>query len=442
MRLTIIGSGYVGLTTGTCFAQVGHDVTCVDNNEQKIETLKEGNVPFYEPGLAELIKKNTAEGRLHFTSSITQGIEQAEVIFIAVPTPPKENGTVDLSFMEKVSREIANALTPDRAYCVIVDKSTVPVKTGDKVYETVKRYAPKGVDFDVVSNPEFLREGCAVDDLLHPDRIVIGADSERARNVMENVYKPFNAPILQTDVNSAELIKHAANSFLALKISYINALSKICEATGADISLVADGIGMDKRISRHFLNAGLGYGGSCFPKDIKAFIHIGKKLGVPMKLLKEVESINESQRMHFLDRIREKLWVFRDKKIALWGLAFKPDTDDVRESVAIKLCQEMAKEKAIITAYDPKASETAAMVLANGEATIVDDMYECVKDAEVLVIATEWNCFVEADLIKVQKLMRTPIVFDGRNCLDLDKVRQAKLEYHCIGRPSIYPEND
>lgn len=442
MKLTIIGSGYVGLTTGTCFAEVGHDVICVDNNEEKIATLVKGEVPFYEPGLADLIKKNTAEGRLAFTSSTPEGIKDAEVIFIAVPTPPKENGTVDLSFMEKVSREIAQSMAADHPYCVIVDKSTVPVKTGEKVADTVKRYAPRGVQFDVVSNPEFLREGCAVDDLLHPDRIVIGADSPKARETMERVYKPFNAPILQTDVNSAELIKHAANSFLALKISYINALSKICEATGADVSLVADGIGMDKRISRHFLNAGLGYGGSCFPKDIKAFIHIGKKLGVPFKLLKEVENINENQRASFLEKIREKLWVLRDKKIALWGLAFKPDTDDVRESVAIKLCKEMAAEKAIITAYDPKAAKTAANVLEPGEAVITDDMYECVKDTEVLVIATEWKCFAEADLNKVRELMRTPIIFDGRNCLDLDKIRKAGIEYHCIGRPSVYPENN
>lgn len=440
MKLTIIGSGYVGLTTGTCFAQKGHEVICVDNNREKVEVLNRGEVPFYEPGLAELIQRNTAAGRLRFTDSTEEGVRDAEVVFIAVPTPPKENGTVDLSFMEKVSREIASALTPDHPYCVIVDKSTVPVKTGAKVAATVKRYAPKGVDFDVVSNPEFLREGCAVDDLLNPDRIVIGADSDRAREVMERVYAPFNAPVLQTDVNSAELIKHAANSFLALKISYINMLSRICDATGADVELVADGIGMDKRISRHFLNAGLGYGGSCFPKDIKAFIHIAKQLGMPFKLLKEVETINECQRSLFLDRIREKLWVLRDKKIALWGLAFKPDTDDVRESVALKLCRDMAHEKARIKAFDPKAAATAAAVLEPGEVNIVDDMYDCVKGAEVLVIATEWDCFISADLDRVRELMRTPIIFDGRNCLDPERVRRAGFEYHCIGRPSVYPE--
>lgn len=314
MNLTIIGSGYVGLTTGTCFAEMGHHVICVDNNREKIRTLQSGSIPIYEPKLEDLIRKNVAVGRLEFSPDIASSIPQSDVIFIAVPTPPNTDGSVDLTYIEKVAREIAEVLKPEMGYKVIVDKSTVPVKTGEKVRQTIKRYAGPDVQFDIVSNPEFLREGCAVDDLLHPDRIVIGANSERAMNVIKRVYQPIHAPILETDVNSAELIKHAANSFLALKISYINAVAKVCEKTGADVELVAEGIGMDKRISRHFLNAGLGYGGSCFPKDVKAFINISRTLGIPFTLLEEVERINDSQHTHFLDQIRDRLWVLKDKK--------------------------------------------------------------------------------------------------------------------------------
>src|SRR4029079_7241650 len=289
MALSIIGSGYVGLVTGACFADVGHNRVCVDNDARTIETVRAGRVPIYEPGLEELIHRNVAAHRLQFTGNIEEAVEGSQVIFIAVPTPPLPDGDVDLSFVEKVAREIAGVLTDDR---VIVDKSTVPVKTGEKVAESIKRYNRHGAKFDVVSNPEFLREGCAVHDLMHPDRIVIGAQSEHAADLMKKVYEPFMAPILVTDINSAELIKHAANSFLALKISYINAVSAICEASGADIEKVADGIGMDRRIGRNFLNAGIGYGGSCFPKDIAAFITISEKLGVPFSLLKEVQRIN------------------------------------------------------------------------------------------------------------------------------------------------------
>src|SRR6476469_10460363 len=299
MDLSIIGSGYVGLVTGACFADVGHNVTCVDNDARKIEVLRGGRVPIYEPGLEELIHRNVAAHRLRFSGSIKEGVDNSQIVFIAVPTPPQSDGSVDLSFIEKVAREIAGVLTD---YRVIVDKSTVPVKTGEKVAESIKRYNRHGAKFDVVSNPEFLREGCAVHDLMHPDRIVIGAQSEQAADLMKKVYEPFVAPVLVTDVNSAELIKHAANSFLSLKISYINAVSAICEAAGADVEMVADGIGMDKRIGRNFLNAGLGYGGSCFPKDVKAFIAISRQLGTPFKLLEEVERINSSQLTRFIEK--------------------------------------------------------------------------------------------------------------------------------------------
>ena len=310
MDLSIIGSGYVGLVTGACFADVGHNVICVDNDARKVESLRQGKVPIYEPGLEEIVHRNVSARRLRFTDSIKEGVENAQVIFIAVPTPQHADGSVDLSFIEKVAREIAGVLTD---YRVIVDKSTVPVKTGEKVAESIKRYNRHGAQFDVVSNPEFLREGCAVADLMKPDRIVIGASSERAVDLMKKVYEPFMAPILVTDINSAELIKHAANSFLALKISYINAVSAICEASGADVEKVADGIGMDRRIGRNFLNAGIGYGGSCFPKDIAAFITISEQLGVPFTLLKEVQRINATQKERFLKAVRDALWVLRDK---------------------------------------------------------------------------------------------------------------------------------
>jgi UDPglucose 6-dehydrogenase len=317
MKLCIIGSGYVGLVSGACFAEVGHTVTCVDNNEKKVQQLLAGKVPIYEPGLEELIHRNVAAKRLHFTTSTEEGVDNSDVVFIAVPTPPQADGSVDLSYIEKVAREIAAVLKQGQ-YRVIVDKSTVPVKTGEKVADTIRRYNKTGAEFDVVSNPEFLREGCAVPDLMKPDRIVIGGNSERAVALMQKIYEPFMAPVLVTDINSAELIKHAANSFLALKISYINAVARICEASGADVEKVADGIGMDRRIGRNFLNAGIGYGGSCFPKDIAAFIAISEDLGVPFTLLKEVEKINFSQRERFLDKIREALWVLKDKKIAVW----------------------------------------------------------------------------------------------------------------------------
>lgn len=435
MKISIIGTGYVGLTSGTCFAEVGHEVTCVDNNPEKVATLLAGQVPIFEPGLEELVKSNVAAGRLKFTTSTEEGVRNSDVIFIAVPTPPQPDGSVDLSFIEKVAREIAQCLTPELGYRVIVDKSTVPVKTGDKVEQTVRRYAPAGVEFGVVSNPEFLREGCAVDDLLHPDRVVIGSNDDRALAYMQKIYEPFVAPVLVTDINSAELIKHAANSFLALKISYINAVANICEASGADVEKVAEGIGMDKRIGRAFLNAGLGYGGSCFPKDIKAFIHISETLGQPFGLLKEVESINAHQLDRFLNKIREKIWVFREKKIALWGLAFKQNTDDVRESVAIKLAQKMLGEGAIIAATDPEALGTAQKFgELNGDISYHEDMYATLDGADCLVIATEWPSFAKADLLEIKKRLRTPLIFDGRNLIDPKDAKAAGLEYYSIGR--------
>ncbi len=440
MKIAIIGTGYVGLTTGTCFAEVGHTVVCVDNNENKIRALLDGKMPIYEPELENMIEANVSAARLSFTTDLEKAVETCDIIFIAVPTPPHEDGSVDLSYIETVSHEIADALKPEFGYRIVVDKSTVPVSTGSKVMQVIKRYAAGDVDVDVVSNPEFLREGSAVQDLLHPDRIVIGADSQRAIDMMKRVYQPFNAPIVEVDLASAELIKHAANSFLAMKISYINAVSAVCEKAGADVELVAQGIGMDKRISRHFLNAGLGYGGSCFPKDVKGFINISEQLGAPLHLLKEVEYVNSRQLERFLGRIREKMWVLRNKRIAVWGIAFKQNTDDVRESVAVKLIRRLCEEGAQVTAYDPKAAETGAVALKGTSAVICDDMYECVRDAEVLIVATEWRQFATANLQRVKELMRLPIIFDGRNLLHGENVVHAGLEYHSIGRKSLYPK--
>jgi UDPglucose 6-dehydrogenase len=436
MDLSIIGSGYVGLVTGACFADVGHNVICVDNDSKKIETLKAGRVPIYEPGLEEVIHRNVSAHRLRFSGSVKEGVDNSQIVFIAVPTPQQPDGSVDLSFIEKVAREIAAVLTD---YRVIVDKSTVPVKTGEKVADTIKRYNRHGAKFDVVSNPEFLREGCAVGDLMHPDRIVIGADSEHAVDLMKKVYEPFMAPILVTDVNSAELIKHAANSFLALKISYINAVSAICEASGADVEKVADGIGMDRRIGRNFLNAGIGYGGSCFPKDIAAFITISEQLGVPFTLLKEVQRINASQKDRLLKAMRDALWVLRDKKIAVWGLTFKPDTDDIRSSVAIDLVADMLREGAHVNVYDPKGMEKAREVDSIAKANFANSAVEAVEGVEALVVATEWNEFCNVDLAAVKGKMTTPMVFDGRNVFDPQTMAELGFHYHSIGRKAVKP---
>jgi len=437
MDLSIIGSGYVGLVTGACFADVGHNVICVDNDAQKIKQLQAGEVPIYEPELEEIIHRNVSARRLRFTGSIQEGVDNSQIVFIAVPTPQQPDGDVDLSFLEKVAREIAGVLTD---YRVIVDKSTVPVKTGEKVAESIKRYNRHGASFDVVSNPEFLREGCAVADLMRPDRIVIGAQSEHAIDLMKKVYEPFMAPMLVTDINSAELIKHCANSFLALKISYINAVSGICEASGADVEKVADGIGMDHRIGRDFLNAGIGYGGSCFPKDIAAFITISERLGVPFNLLKEVQRINNVQKERFLKAIRETLWVLREKRIAVWGLTFKPNTDDVRSSVAIELVAHLLREGAHVVAYDPKGMQKARSIKAIADAEFASSALEAVTDAEALIVATEWNEFANVDLEVVRQKMRTPIVFDGRNLLDPETMRRLGFDYYSIGRASVKPQ--
>jgi UDPglucose 6-dehydrogenase len=433
MKLTIIGSGYVGLVTGACFADVGHHVICVDNNQTKVEMLRRGEIPIYEPGLEDIIHHNVAARRLSFTTDLKKAVQESQIIFIAVPTPPQNDGSVDLSYIEGVALEIAKALNVLRpGYRVIVDKSTVPVKTGEKVAEIISGHY-RG-EFDVVSNPEFLREGSAVADLMKPDRIVIGSNSERALTLMKKIYEPFLAPIMVTDVNSAELIKHAANSFLSLKISFINVLANICEASNADVEMVADGIGADKRIGRAFLNAGLGYGGSCFPKDVSAFIAIARELGEPFHLLEEVEKINDQQWKRFVDKAEHTLRGFEGKRIAVWGLTFKPDTDDIRCSVPVKIIDELfRRDVGVVAAYDPQGMANYRR-LNRKEVELHVSPEAAAINADALILATEWKEFQHVDLEKVRALMASPAIFDGRNFFNPEQMRQIGFVYHGVGR--------
>jgi UDPglucose 6-dehydrogenase len=428
MNLAIVGSGYVGLVTGACFAEVGHRVICVDNDLKKVHQLQDGHIPIYEPGLEALVKSNVEAGRLSFTASIGEAVDVSQVIFIAVPTPPQHDGSVDLSFVEGVAREIATHI---KEYRIVVDKSTVPVKTGEKVAQTISRYNPSA-QIDVVSNPEFLREGSAVEDLMKPDRIVIGVSSDRAIGPMREIYEPFKAPIMITDLNSAELIKHASNSFLALKISYINAVAAICEESGANVERVAEGMGADKRIGRAFLNSGIGYGGSCFPKDLSAFIRISEELGYNFRLLKEVEEINREQKERFLKKIRESLWVLRHKKIGVLGLAFKGNTDDVRSSVAIAIVQQLVAEGAEVRAYDPKAMEKAVSLIPTVK--MAERPEEVADGADAILILTEWTEFKSLPWASMKKTMLSPLLFDGRNLLNPDEIRALGFTYASIGR--------
>lgn len=432
MRIAIIGTGYVGLVTGACFAEIGHRVVCVDNNAEKVKMLRAGGIPIYEPGLEELVAKNVAAQRLFFSDTVAEGVNQAEVVFIAVPTPPLPDGSVDLSFIEGVAREIAACLT---TYKIVVDKSTVPVKTGEKVVETIRRYNKAKVEFDVVSNPEFLREGFAVEDLMRPDRIVIGVQSPRPVPAMREIYAPLEAPIVVTDINSAELIKHAANSFLALKISYINAISVICEAAGANVQEVANGIGLDQRIGRRFLDAGIGFGGSCFPKDLSAFIKIAEQLGYDFGILKEVQRINQQQMERFVRKLADTLWVIKEKRIGVLGLAFKQNTDDVRLSPAIALCEHLLREGASLRVYDPQAMEKAKAVLPPGKTVeYVAERDAVAEGCDALVVATEWPEFKHLDLERARRSMTHPIMFDGRNLFDPQEMERLGWVYKSVGR--------
>ncbi|MFH1563261.1 MAG: UDP-glucose/GDP-mannose dehydrogenase family protein [Nitrospirota bacterium] len=429
MRICMIGTGYVGLVTGTCFADLGNNVICVDNNQEKINILKNGGMPIYEPGLEEMIERNVSKNRLSFTTVLEEGVENSDVIFIAVGTPPLESGDADLSFVEDVAKGIAQSM---KTYKIIVEKSTVPVETGKWVEHTVKINNKHKVEFDVVSNPEFLREGTAIYDFMNPDRIVVGVESERAEKIMRELYAPFNATIVITDIKSAELIKHASNSFLATKISFINAVANICERVGADVIKVAEGMGYDHRIGKTFLNAGAGFGGFCFPKDLAAFIRIAQKHGYDFRLLKEVENINDEQKRLMLTKVKNALWILKDKKIGVWGLAFKPNTDDMRFAPAIDVIEMLQGEGAQIKTFDPVSMERAKQILKN--VTFCKDPYEVAEGIDCLVVMTEWNEFKEIDLVKVKAMMTNPVIIDGRNIYDPAKMKELGFVYHGIGR--------
>lgn len=431
MNISIVGSGHVGLVTGACLADLGHSVVCVDNDHEKIEALKNEVVPFYEPGLKDLVRTNSREGRLKFTESIKEGARNARVIFIAVGTPSKSTGEADLSAIERVSREIAQNIT---SYTVIAEKSTVPVRTGEWVQKTVAENVRPGVEFDVASVPEFLREGSAIKDFKHPDRIVIGASSDRAAGILVKIFEALNAPILLTDIKSAELIKHCANAFLAMKISYINAVAHICELSGADIKKVAKGIGLDKRIGMDFLNPGVGFGGSCFPKDVSAFIAIAKQMGYDFNLLKEVENINEMAISQVIGKLRRALGDnLRGMTAAVLGLAFKPKTDDVRSAPAIKIINQLLELGVKVKAYDPVAISNARDKLGD-KVEFCADAYEACEDADAMILVTEWLQFRHLDLPRIKKLLKRPVIIDGRNLYDPFRMKSLGFAYFGIGR--------
>jgi UDPglucose 6-dehydrogenase len=436
MKLTVVGAGYVGLTTAVCFAHLGNEVMVVEKLPEKVQALKEGKVPFYEPGLEEMLKENLSLGRLFFTTDLKEGLDFSDVIFICVGTPQRPDGSADLSQVEEVARETAKLM---EGYKLLVEKSTVPVNTHKLIKRTVERYLKmrgKILEFDVASNPEFLREGSAVRDFLEPDRIVIGVESERARRIMEELYKDFKCPIIFTDPATSELIKHASNSFLAMKISYINMVADLCEKVGADVRLVAEGMGYDKRIGREFLRAGIGWGGSCFPKDIKAFIKMAKDHGVDFSLLEEVDKINQRRAVQFVEKVRSVLWSLKDKTLAVWGLSFKPNTDDIREAPSLRLVPMLLKEGARLKLYDPKAMENFKKLYPPGkDLDYAPDMYSAVEGASALLIFTEWEEFQKADLNRVKELMELPIIIDGRNIYEPEVVRGLGFEYYGVGVP-------
>jgi UDPglucose 6-dehydrogenase len=428
-KVGVIGAGYVGLVTAVCLSDLGNKVICVDNDKKKIERLKKGVIPIYEPGLKELLLKNVKNKRIIFSSSIKEATEKSHIIFICVGTPPKDDGSADLSDMEKVALEIARSM---KEYKIIVEKSTVPAETGEKIKHTIKMNKKLDLSFDVVSNPEFLREGQAIHDSMHPDRIVLGLESKRAELAMRELFKPIKAPVVVTNIQTAEIIKHASNSFLATKISFINAVARICEKVGADVEKVAEAMGYDKRIGRSFLNAGAGFGGSCFPKDLDAFIYLSQQKGYDFELLKIVRRINQEQKKLVVKKVEESLWIIKDKTIAVLGLSFKPDTDDIRCSVAIDVVKSLQQAGAKIKAYDPQAMQRAASELDSVK--FCKGVYEAIKDSDCLLIMTEWDEFLQLDLAKIKKLLRQPVIVDGRNIFDPAKMKNLGFVYKSFGR--------
>jgi len=435
MNICVVGTGYVGLVTGAVFADLGNDVVCVDNDRAKVEALKAGRMPIYEPGLEEMVARNAGDQRLAFTTDLVAGIRHGDVIFIAVGTPPKDSGETDLSHVESVAAEIGRSM--DR-YKVVVNKSTVPVGTGELVREVITRHQPRPVEFDVVSNPEFLREGSAIEDTLRPDRIVIGAPTQQVAMTLVELYAPIERPMIITDLPSAEVIKYASNAFLAAKISFINAIANICEAAGADVRQVMKGMGLDPRIGGAFLQAGLGYGGSCFPKDVDSLIHTAGRLGYDFKLLRSIVEINRERSAHLVEMMTKALGPLDDKTIAVLGLAFKPNTDDMREAKSVEVVQLLHSAGARIRAYDPAAMDNARPLLPPG-VTFSDSPYEAADGADAVVLVTEWNEFKYLNLERLRGLLKHPVIFDGRNLWEPDRMRRLGFEYHSVGRKPVLP---
>lgn len=451
MKIAVVGTGYVGLVTGTCFAETGNNVTCIDIDENKVKKLSAGEITIYEPGLEKIFLRNIKEERLHFTKDLAKGIEDAEVIFLALPTPPGENGSADLKYVLGVAKDLGKIIRPGQ-YKVIVDKSTVPVGTAEKVetaiVESSKQALGSGQDlkslgaFDVVSNPEFLREGVAVDDFMKPDRVVIGASSDRAKKVMNDLYAPFvrqGNPVIYMDLRSAELTKYAANSFLATKISFMNEIAQLCEKLGADVDMVRRGIGSDDRIGKRFLFPGIGYGGSCFPKDVHALVKSSEEVNYDFKILNAVMDVNEKQKLHLIPKIKAYFkGNLTGKKIALWGLAFKPNTDDIREAPALYIIDALLAEGASVEAYDPEAMNNVKQVVGD-KITFAENQYECLKGADALVIATEWNEFRTPDFLKIVSSLKNKVIFDGRNLFDVNAIKELGFYYESIGRALVTP---
>jgi UDPglucose 6-dehydrogenase len=427
--ICIVGSGHVGLVTGACLAELGNTVICTDDQPEKIEQLKMGIIPFYEPGLPEIVLKNIQAGRLSFTHSTEEGAGISEIVFVCVGTPQKEGGEAGLLFVESAARRIARTLN---SYKVIVEKSTVPVETGKWIRKTIEIVSGGNVAFDLVSNPEFLREGSAVQDFMYPDRIVIGVESQRARDWMVELYESLKAPMVVTNIETAELIKHASNSFLALKISYINAIANIAERTGADIVKIAEGMGYDKRIGRKFLDAGIGYGGDCFPKDVLALIKSAEDAGFDFELLKAVRKINENQRQLLVAKIKNALWNLNGKTIGILGLSYKPNTDDMRAAPSIEILRQLQDEGARIKAYDPHAMENCRLIHPGVE--YCKSAYLAAENSDALVILTEWEEFRDLELIRLKVLLKQPVIIDGRNIFDPVRMKQAGFAYHGVGR--------
>jgi len=435
MKIAVVGTGYVGLVTGTCFAETGNTVTCVDIDENKINKLSSGKLTIYEPGLEKLFLRNQKENRLHFTTSLKDGIKDAQIIFLALPTPPGEDGSADLKYILGVADDLGKILSH---YTIIIDKSTVPVGTADKVHAAIAKNAT--AEFDIVSNPEFLREGVAVDDFMKPDRVVIGTTSERAKKTLNDLYLPFvrqGNPIIYMDEKSAELTKYAANAFLATKITFMNEIANLCERFGADVDMVRKGIGSDERIGRRFLFPGIGYGGSCFPKDVQALAKSSKDVNYEFKILDAVMDINEKQKLHLIPKI--KTYFNNDlkgKKIALWGLAFKPNTDDIREAPALTIIDELVKAGASVTAYDPEAMNNVK-ALVGDKISFAERQYDALENADALVIATEWSEFRTPDFGNIISLLKNKVIFDGRNLFDLHKMTELGFHYESVGRRTV-----